>query len=203
MIKVWMSLYKRQLSGGDRFRLSDGNHGVFVSRGEVRLNGQVVTAGDGGYGQSGDVSTKTGADVLQFSLTETRAVGAQQAELIAWSDTDCVFRLDQVSFPPGARAYRHTHPGPGFRCLTLGALEIKSDDHTEMMKPLSVWFEGANSPVQATAGDKATAFVRAMILPMDCLGRATLNILDAADREKPRLQTNRRFFDQVLHLPEG
>jgi len=203
MIKLWMSLCQRQLLGGDYFRLSDGHHGVFVLGGELQLNGQGVSAGDGVYSQVGDVSTKAGAEVLQFSLTVTPAEGALQAEQIVWPDVDCVFRLDQVSFPPGARAYRHTHPGPGFRCLTEGALEIKSDDHAEMMSPLNVWFEAANSPVQATAGGAPTAFVRAMMLPMDYLERPTLHILDPADRAKPRLQTNRRFFDQVVRLPVG
>lgn len=203
MTNVWMSLHQRQLSAGDSFRLSEGHNGLFVLKGEVDLNGNTVFAGDAGYAQDAEVSSITGAEALCFSVTETRAEDAVQTEQVVWTDAECVFRLDQVSFPPGARAYRHTHPGPGFRCLTMGALEIKSDHHIESMGPSSVWFEAANSPVQATAGDAPTAFVRGMILPMEFLGKPTLNILDVDDLKKPRLQTNRRFFDQVLRLRVG
>lgn len=63
------------------------------------------------------------------------------------------------------------------------------------------WFEASNSPVRATASDKEpTAFVRAMVLPLEFLGKPTITYLNAEDDDKPRLQTNTRYFDKVIDL---
>lgn len=198
-----MTLSKRGLRPNETQRLADGPHGIFVLTGRVDLASGTVSGGEGGFASAGAITSETGADILQFRLSAKAEGGALLAEQFHWSGAEGVFRLDQVSFPPGARAYRHTHPGPGIRCLTDGELQIRSDHHTELMTPLSAWFEDAESPVRATAGDMPTAFVRAMVLPMEFLGKPTLNILDPADAAKPRLQRNRRFFDQVVRLPDG
>jgi hypothetical protein len=79
-------------------------------------------------------------------------------------------------------------------------LEFQSDHHVETMNVHNSWFKDANSPVKATAGDAPTAFIRAMILPPEFDGKPTLAILDPEDQTKPRLQTNRRFFDQRITL---
>ena len=110
-------------------------------------------------------------------------------------------RLDQINFPPGACAYRHIHPGAGIRYLTCGELEIQSDHGSESMAAGSAWFEDANSPVKAVASQtEPTAFVRAMVLPVEYFGKPTINYLDRADDNKPKLQTNTRFFDQPIDL---
>lgn len=108
-------------------------------------------------------------------------------------------RMDQVSFPIGARAYRHVHPGPGIRYLTEGELAVQSDHGTEQMETGKAWFEDANSPVRATASQlQSTAFVRTMVLPIEYLGKPTITYLNSEDDDKPRLQTNTRFFDQPI-----
>lgn len=112
----------------------------------------------------------------------------------------CLLRLDEVAFPPGAQAYRHVHPGPGFRHLRWGALHLDADDHEFDATPGFTWFEAANSPVRATASSDATEtrFVRCMILPVDYEGKPTIQILDPRDADRPKKQVTYRHVDTVL-----
>lgn len=120
-------------------------------------------------------------------------------EHVRFEPKETVFRLDRVTFPPGAVAYRHIHPGPGIRYLTRGKLEISSDHDTLIMQAGDTWFEGANAPVKATADPHATSeFVRVLLLPAEYQGRPTLKRLKPEDLEKPTLQTNHRYFDHLL-----
>ena len=118
-----------------------------------------------------------------------------------WPSGECILRLDTVTFPAGAIAYRHVHAGAGTRYLLRGGLEIRDDDHVEHMLPGDAWFEGANSPVRATAMDGETSqFIRAMVLPLEFEGKPTITFLNSDDFDKPKLQTNHRFFDQRITL---
>ena len=47
-------------------------------------------------------------------------------------DGDCLMRCDRVDFPRGGIAYRHTHPGPGIRCLLFGSIRIDSGGETDV-----------------------------------------------------------------------
>lgn len=201
MAMLWISLFKRTITPETPLMLAPGFHGVFVLSGAVGLAGGVTPGGEGVFAEGGEVTAGLPSECLEFVVSAEPASGAALSQSFQWRGGEGFLRLDQVTFPPGARAYRHTHPGPGIRALTAGALEIKSDHHVEEMAPGDAWFEDANSPVQATAGSIETAFVRAMVLPIGYLGKPTLNILDPADAALPRLQKNRRFFDQVLRLP--
>lgn len=118
-----------------------------------------------------------------------------------WPSGECILRLDTVTFPPSAIAYRHVHAGPGTRYLVRGGLEIRADDHVDHMLPGDVWFEGSNSPVRATAIDGETSqFIRAMVLPLEFEGKPTITFLNPDDFDKPKLQTNHRFFDSRITL---
>ncbi|MEH6726957.1 MAG: hypothetical protein V7703_12420, partial [Hyphomicrobiales bacterium] len=80
-------------------------------------------------------------------------------------------------------------------------LQLKSEHNTEIMQPGQAWFEDANSPAQATAqAADTTAFIRAMILPVQFEGKPTFKLLNPEDMDKPALQTNKRFFDQRIEL---
>ena len=111
-------------------------------------------------------------------------------------------RLDQVTFPPGAVAYRHVHAGSGFRYLTVGQLEVASDHHIETAVPGDSWFEPAQSPVRATASldHLTTSFVRFMVLPVAFEGRPSIQILDPSEAAMPRLQQTYRHFEHILSL---
>lgn len=114
----------------------------------------------------------------------------------------CLLRLDQVSFPPGAVAYRHVHPGDGIRYLVRGGLHIIGDTHQEMATPGHAWFESANSPVRAEADQQfaSTSFVRFMVLPSEYLGKPTIQILDKDEAAFPRVQVTQRHVDRLAYV---
>jgi quercetin dioxygenase-like cupin family protein len=187
---------------------------IWLAEGRVQLNGQRLEPGgshisSGPLAVSGDAAS--GVDWLRFELF---AAGAEPWLLpasqllsrqdITVSEDEVLLRLDQVSFPPGATAYRHVHPGPGIRYLVKGQLELISNHGCEIARPGQAWFEAANSPVRAVA-DAAlpeTSFVRFMVLPVAFAGRPTINILDADDAEKPRRQVTERYVDQKVRLAQ-
>jgi hypothetical protein len=110
-----------------------------------------------------------------------------------------LLRLDRVDFPPGGVAYRHTHPGPGIRCLVLGRIRIESGGETHEYRPFEPWFERGADPVFAAASEtEPSAFVRAMLVPRDWAGRRTISYVDPADEEKPKLQRATVFLEQPV-----
>jgi hypothetical protein len=110
-------------------------------------------------------------------------------------------RCDRVDFPSGGIAYRHTHPGPGIRCLLHGSLRIESGGETHEYGPFDPWFESGPEPVLAVASDtEETAFVRVMLLPREWEGKRTIRYVDPADDEKPKLQRASVFGDVPLRL---
>jgi len=114
---------------------------------------------------------------------------------------DWLVRCDRVDFPPGGIAYRHTHPGPGIRCLLHGSLRIESAGETHTYGPFEPWFESGPEPVLATASDtEETAFVRVLLLPREWEGKRTIRYVDPADEEKPKLQRATVFLDVPLPL---
>ena len=111
-----------------------------------------------------------------------------------------VMRCDRVEFPPGAIAYRHVHPGPGIRYLLHGSLTIEAPDGTHDYRGGQAWFEGAEYPVVARAGDAETAFVRVLVLPAEWAGRRTIRYLDPLDEAKPKLQRATVLLEEPVVL---
>ena len=110
-----------------------------------------------------------------------------------------LMRLDRVDFPPGGVAYRHTHPGPGIRCLLFGSIRIESGGETHEYGPFEPWFESGPEPVFAAASStEPTAFVRAMLLPEEWRGKRTIRYVDPADEDKPKLQRATVFLEQPV-----
>ena len=174
------------------------------------LNEQPVGAGKGSYhsNNSDVVITANCALCLRFELvhTELKAESLQENFCVArqdfeWPANQAVLRLDQVTFPAGAIAWRHTHAGAGFRHLVNGELRIEGENGVQNMMAGDSWFEDAHSPVKAVAGMRGyTQFIRAMIIPIEYKGKPTIQILDPEDAVKPTLQKNHRFLDQVIEL---
>ena len=177
--------------------------GVRVLDGSVVVDGSPVGAGKGTYvGPSGTLESEA-STVLEYGLSTTPPEGEYDAvQSVAFEGETALFRLDEVSFGPGVCAYRHVHPGAGFRTLIEGELTIQADDHSQVMRPGDVWFEPANSPVRAEASETEpqTTFVRAMLLPPEYLGQPTIHILDPDEATLPRLQKTQRHFDQIIQL---
>jgi hypothetical protein len=110
-----------------------------------------------------------------------------------------LMRCDRVDFPPGGIAYRHTHPGPGIRCLLHGSIRIDSAGETHEYGPFQPWFESGFEPVLATTSPtEESAFVRVMLLPREWAGKRTIRYVDAADDAKPKLQRATVFFDEPI-----
>jgi quercetin dioxygenase-like cupin family protein len=113
--------------------------------------------------------------------------------------TEWLMRCDRIDFPPGSVAYRHTHPGPGIRRLLFGSLTVETGGETQEYGPGDAWFESGPEPVVATASaTEETAFVRVMLLPREWEGKRTIQYVDPADEEKPKLQQATIFFDQLI-----
>jgi quercetin dioxygenase-like cupin family protein len=144
------------------------------------------------------------ATVAAHALVWELQAWAGDASLSAEVDLhpgEWLVRCDRVDFPPGGVAHRHTHPGPGIRCLLRGSIRIESGGETHDYGPFEPWFESGPEPVRAVASaSEETAFVRVMLLPREWEGRRTIRYVDPADEEKPKLQRATVFFDVPLRL---
>jgi len=140
-----------------------------------------------------------GTDLHWELLDEAPADALLAAAVDLDPSTEWLMRLDRVDFPPGGVAYRHTHPGPGIRCLLFGAIRIESGRQTHEYGPFEPWFESGPEPVFAAASaTEPTAFVRAMLLPEEWRGKRTIRYVDPADEEKPKLQRATVFVEQPV-----
>ncbi len=114
-------------------------------------------------------------------------------------------RLDEVAFPIGAVAYRHTHSGSGWRYLVSGSLRIQTAEHSQIMTAGDCWFEPAHTPVRAVSLHSAgvTRFVRGMAIPAADIGRSTFQLCTQNDAKLPRLQITHRHFDCLVQVDAG
>jgi quercetin dioxygenase-like cupin family protein len=139
---------------------------------------------------------------LVWKLEEQAGVGERLAASVALDpDVEWLLRCDRVDFPPGGIAYRHTHPGPGIRCLLQGSIRIESGGEMHEYHQFESWFEAGPEPVLAVASEaEETAFVRAMLVPREWAGKRTIRYVDPADEDKPKLQRATVFFDEPIEL---
>ena len=139
---------------------------------------------------------------LVWKLEEQAGAGEKLAATVALDpNTEWLLRCDRVDFPPGGVAYRHTHPGPGIRCLLHGSISIESGGETLVYRAGEPWFESGPQPVRAIASEsEETAFVRAMVIPRRWAGKRTISYVDPADEDKPKLQRATVFFDEAIDL---
>jgi quercetin dioxygenase-like cupin family protein len=142
-------------------------------------------------------SAKIGGPALRWAIEKSAGVDALLTVRLALDrGLQWLLRCDRVDFPPGAIAYRHSHPGPGIRCLLFGRIEIETKGRTTVYGPLEAWYESGPEPVVAVASsEEAAAFVRVMLLPREWRGKRTVRYLDPADAERPKLQQARVYFD--------
>ena len=114
---------------------------------------------------------------------------------------DLILRGDSVAFPPGGCAYLHRHQGPGIRCLIEGGIRIDTHGRSTSYGPGSAWFESGPEAVFAQAApDRATRFVRVMILPRELVGKSSIQYVNEEDKAKPRSQSYRIFADMPIGL---
>ncbi len=111
-----------------------------------------------------------------------------------------LMRCDSVAFPPGGCAFLHTHRGPGIRCLIEGDIRIDTSGHSTSYAPGGAWFEGGPEPVFAQAADRASRFIRVMVLPAALLGNSSITYVRDEDRAKQKNQSYKGFVDAPITL---
>jgi len=201
-----MSLFEHAEAGNRRLRLDESHNAVFVTAGRLSVGEEIVGADQAIHVGAQPVDVLETASFLRFALAPgERAPAAASGRLLLsetfdWPGAEGLFRLDQVTFGPGVRAYRHVHAGAGIRHLVKGRLELDAEGHATDMDCGSSWFEDRDSPVQATAAmdEELTRFVRAMVVPADYRNRPTIRFVNAEDEKRPRLQETHRFFEEPV-----
>ena len=133
---------------------------------------------------------------------------ASREKLTAGLDTlppgELLLRGDSVGFPPGGCAYLHRHQGPGIRCLVEGGMRIDTHGRSTSYGPGGAWYESGPEPVFAqAAADRPSRFIRVMILPRALIGKSSIQYVNEADKDKPRVQQYRIFADAPIARPAG
>ena len=186
---------------------------IFVVHGSVMIGGGTFGDGEAWHGEKAVTlaPAETGVTCWRFELapgdaTEGGIAGrgvVSRPKLQAAAATlpagDLLLRGDSVGFPPGGCAYRHRHQGPGLRCLLEGGIRIDTHGGSTSYGPGGAWYESGPEPVFAQgAHDRATRFIRMMILPRALIGKSSIEYLDPADKDKPRSQAYKIFADAPI-----
>jgi hypothetical protein len=183
---------------------------IFLVHGSAAIDGRVLNAGEAWHGEDAVAIAPgaAGATCWRFELAGEDAAdghlaGASRQKLVARAETlpagDLLLRGDSVAFPPGGCAYRHRHQGPGIRCLIEGGIRIDTAGHSTSYGPGGAWYESGPEPVFAqAASDRATRFIRMLILPRALMGKSSIQYLDPQDQERPKSQTYKIFADAPI-----
>ena len=200
-----LTLYEDILSNGAVLALPALPRMIFLVHGAAAIAGHTLRDGEAWHGEAAASLTAggTGATSWRFELA---AGVSSRAKLSARLDTlpagELLLRGDSVGFPPGGCAYLHRHQGPGIRCLIEGGIRIDTHGRSTSYGPGGAWFESGPEPMFAqAAADRASRFVRVMILPRALIGKSSIQYLDEADAAKPRLQQYKIFADAPISRP--
>jgi hypothetical protein len=210
-----LTLYEDVLADGAALALPASPRMIFLVHGGATVAERTLADGETWHGESAATLTAgtAGAACWRFELTAAAPAGAaatgvtSRTKLAARLDTlpagDLLLRGDSVGFPPGGCAYLHRHQGPGIRCLLEGGIRIDTHGRSTCYGPGGAWFETGPDPVFAqAAADRSSRFVRVMILPRALLGKSSIEYLNAADKEKPRVQQYKIFADAPITRPK-
>jgi hypothetical protein len=185
---------------------------VYVVHGAVTFAGTTFRDGEAWAGEHATTFTpgEGGATCWRFELAplsedDGLIDGVSRSKLSAVLETlpngDLLLRGDSVAFPPGGCAYVHRHQGPGIRCLIDGGIRIDTHGRSTSYGPGGAWYETGPDPVFArAAADRATRFVRVMILPRELLGKSSIEYLNEEDKAKPKSQTYKIYADLPIAL---
>jgi len=148
-----------------------------------------------------------GAGDLGFLITQAplSGIGVLDCAPLIVPENGWALRVDEVAFPVGAIAHRHTHTGSGWRHLLRGELRIEAEHEVTVMTAGSSWFEPAHAPVRAVALQTTgvTRFLRCMVIPLADVGRSTFQLVSPDDAGLPRLQVTHRHFDHIVQVDAG
>lgn len=206
-----LRLLEDTLPSGAAWRLpEDGvNRVLYTAHGGFSVGGAMF--GDDqawhGRGSAEILAGPHGAAIWRFELALPGSVAAVSASTLAkltcavtLPGPDLLMRCDSVAFPPGGCAFTHTHQGPGIRCLIEGGIRIDTEGHSTSHAPGGAWFEAGPDAVFAQAADRASRFIRVMILPAALLGKSSIHYVNEADRTKPKSQQYKGFVDALIDV---
>jgi len=209
-----LALCEDILSDGAALALAASPRFIFIVHGAVTIAARTLSDGEAWQGEGAATLTagKAGATCWRFELTsgtpaDATAAGVSTREkLTARLETlpqgELLLRGDSVGFPPGGCAYLHRHQGPGIRCLLEGGIRIDTHSRSTSYGPGGAWYETGPDPVFAQAAtDRPSRFIRVMILPRALIGKSSIQYLNEADKEKPRVQQYKIFADAPIKWP--
>jgi len=208
-----LALYEDVMANGAELALPAAARMIFLVHGGARIGEHTLRDGETWHGEAAVtiISGDSGATFWRYELAAPgapAAAGVRSHEKLAASlDTlpagELLLRGDSVAFPPGGCAYPHRHQGPGIRCLIEGGIRIDTAGRSTAYGPGCAWYESGPEPVFAQAADRASRFIRVMILPRALLGKSSLQLVDPADAAKPRAQQYQIFADVPITRPAG
>lgn len=210
-----LRLYEDVLSSAENveFRLAPLPRFIFVVYGSATIDGTALNEGDAWNGE-GAATVKPGpAGVTCWRWELTRGdkgstVAAAPGmitheKLTAFLETmpkgELLMRGDSVAFPPGGCAYAHVHQGPGIRCLIEGGMRIDTHGRSTAYGPGGAWYEAGPDPVFAQAApDRASRFIRVMVLPRALTGKSSIQYVNEDDKAKPKTQSYKIYADAPI-----
>src|SRR5665647_3264244 len=212
-----LRLYEDVLSSAENveFQLAPLPRFIFVAHGTATIEGKTLNEGDAWQGNGGTVVKPGpgGVTIWRWGLargdqasTVACAPGMITHEkLSAYLETmpkgDLLMRGDSVAFPPGGVAYKHSHQGPGIRCLIEGGLRVDTHGRSTSYGAGGAWYESGPDAVFAQAAlDKPTRFVRVMILPRELTGKSSIQYVNDEDKAKPKSQSYKIYADAPIEF---
>jgi len=190
---------------------------LFVVHGAVTVDGRSIGDGETWHGE-GEATLKpgeAGVTIWRFefapaSTSDGIAAGQgviSKLKLSALVETlpkgDLLLRGDSVAFPPGGCAYLHRHQGPGIRCLVDGGIRIDTHGRSTSYGPGGAWYEtGPDAVFAQAAADRATRFIRVMLLPRELLGKSSIQYVNDDDKSRPKSQSYQIFVDAPIARPD-
>jgi hypothetical protein len=210
-----LRLYEDVLSNTETiaFRLPPLPRFIFVVHGSATIAGKPVSEGATWQGEGEALVTPGAGGVTcwrwELSPGERGSAVASapgmttHEKLTAFLETmpkgELLMRGDSVAFPPGGCAYTHVHQGPGIRCMIEGGIRIDTHNRSTSYGPGGAWYETGPDPVFAqAANDKASRFIRVMILPRALIGKSSIQYVNEDDKAKPKTQTYKIYADASI-----
>jgi hypothetical protein len=210
-----LRLYEDVLSSAENveFQLPPLPRFIFVAHGSAKIGGKTLNEGEAWQGE-GAALVKPGPGGVscwrwelargdQGSTTANAPGMITHEKLSAYLETlpkgELLMRGDSVAFPPGGCAYLHSHQGPGIRCLTEGGIRIDTHGRSTSYGPGGAWYESGPDAVFAqAASDKASRFIRVMILPRALIGKSSIQYVNEEDKTKPKTQSYKIYADAPI-----
>jgi hypothetical protein len=186
---------------------------IFIVHGAATIAGGALSDGEAWHGEEAVTLEPgtIGVTCWRFELALADAADGRidgsglisRQKLAAAAETvpagDLLLRGDSVAFPPGGCAFLHRHQGPGIRCLLEGGIRIDTHGSSTSYGPGGAWYESGPDPVFAQgASDRATRFIRMMILPRALLGKSSIEYLNADDKARPKSQSYKGYADAPI-----